>query len=295
VTITVTTWRRPDRQYTPISNQFLRAKIPPAAFRVACYMLSHREGWELSQERIGKAIGMGRDTVGTALKKLEELGYVVRHERPREKGRIAGVRVFLSDVGFTDEDRSEIAQIVASLGNAQVTTVSENPTWSEGDEEKPQVEPMSENPTRCDETADPADSVSENPTAPCRKIQHNHVGKSDSIRRQEENYEEGGLREVGTSLARDPAKTPPSSESAPNVTEPGAGSAAPSIDTAYRRLCRAMVTPLHPRERDRALQLLTDGLSVETARSTLMSERKARRVRTESELAAVGEGSGRPV
>lgn len=296
MTITVSTWRRADRHYTPISNQFLRAKVPASAFRVACYMLSHREGWQLTFEQIGKSIGMNRETVGNAVKKLEELGYAIRIDLPREQGRIAGTRLIVSDVGFTDDDRAEIAQL---------TAMSENPARSDGPEEKVQVETMSENPARSDSGGE----APENPTDSCRKIQQNPVGKSGDIRRTREDQEEDGSPSRGTSPARGGAREeePPISPQPDAVERPLTRDANAELP-AMRLVEDAMPGGLSAAERRTAVMLLAEnggrhypviahlraGRDEERRSRTFRDETLAvhRRTHERAEEPAVGEGSG---
>lgn len=105
----------------------------------------------------------------------------------------------------------------------------------------------------------------------------------------------GLLRNGGTSLGDVPDEQTPPSHSASTVTGSRARSAAPTavgVESAYQRLDKTILGRLRSREKQRARQLLEDGVSVEDARAVLVSERKARRARARDELASVGEGRG---
>lgn len=293
--ITVSTWHRADRHYTPISNQFLRAKVPASAFRVACYMLSHREGWQLTFEQIGKSIGMNRETVGNAVKKLEELGYAIRIDLPRDQGRIAGTRLYVSDIGFTEEDRAEISQLTAMM---------ENPARSETEIANPQVEPMTENPAR-------SGGSPENPADDCRKIQQDRVGKSGDIRRPGENQEEEGSPSRGTSPARGGAREeePPISPQPEPVARPLTRDVDPPLPP-LRHVEDAMPGGLTGAERAEAKTMLDDngGRHYPVIAHLRAQREKARRARArhddavaahrrahvQAEESSVGEGSGAP-
>jgi len=108
MSITVERHSTPDAHYTLISNVFLRAKVKPTAFRVACYVLSHETRFILTQERIGKALGLARNTVAAALDELEEQGYLFRGEVRNAEGHKIGSRLVLSDRGFSDDDRAAL-------------------------------------------------------------------------------------------------------------------------------------------------------------------------------------------
>jgi biotin operon repressor len=108
VSNTVRRFNRPNTQFTQVSNDFMRAKIKVSAFRVACYVLSHDDSYVMTHARIGAAIGMSADTVATALKELEKDGYLIRQDVRSKEGYRAGTVLYISDVGFTDEERESL-------------------------------------------------------------------------------------------------------------------------------------------------------------------------------------------
>lgn len=106
---TVTRMHRPNTHFTQISNEFLRAEIPTAAFRVACFILSHEAGYLLTQERVARAVGLSRNTVASALQDLERLGYLITQPERDERGHKLGSHLLLSDVGFSDAERASLS------------------------------------------------------------------------------------------------------------------------------------------------------------------------------------------
>lgn len=60
------------------------------------YLRSHREGWEMSTERIGEALGIGRNTVSKYAAELEDAGYLVRENVHDERGLFSGVAYILN-------------------------------------------------------------------------------------------------------------------------------------------------------------------------------------------------------
>lgn len=109
MSITVERHGKPNSHYTLISNEFLRAKVKPAAFRVACYVLSHETRFVLTQDRIGQALGLARNTVAAALDELEGLGYLFRGEVRNADGHKIGSRLVVSDTGFSADDLTDLS------------------------------------------------------------------------------------------------------------------------------------------------------------------------------------------
>lgn len=84
----VRTVRRPNDQFVMVPNAFARdPQIPPSAFRVAVYIMSHTTSWQVSQESIGRALEMSAGTVASALRKLADLGYAHRQQQHDHNGR----------------------------------------------------------------------------------------------------------------------------------------------------------------------------------------------------------------
>lgn len=69
---------RPRTGYTAVPNPFARAVIPLAAFRVGVYLLSHVDGYSITNQKIAEDTGLSLRTVVTALAELEAQGYLRR-------------------------------------------------------------------------------------------------------------------------------------------------------------------------------------------------------------------------
>lgn len=87
----------PEDHYSLIPNDLARGtEISLQAKGLYLYLRSHREGWEMSTERIGEALGIHRDTVSKYVRELENLGYLDRQKVFDESGHFAGIAYILS-------------------------------------------------------------------------------------------------------------------------------------------------------------------------------------------------------
>lgn len=98
----------PKSEYTRLPNGLIRDPgVTANGFRVAAYLLSLGDGWEVNQRAIAAGAGLGRDAVSGGVKNLietgwlrhneyrnEDTGHVYRHEyvihRSRAYGRESG-------------------------------------------------------------------------------------------------------------------------------------------------------------------------------------------------------------
>lgn len=69
---------RPRTGYTAVPNPFARAVVPLAAFRVGVYLLSHADGYSITNQKIAEDTGLSLRTVVTALAELEAQDYLRR-------------------------------------------------------------------------------------------------------------------------------------------------------------------------------------------------------------------------
>lgn len=80
-----------------VSNTLVRdRRVSPKAKGVALWLLSHSREYRFSTARIAEQLGVGQDQVKTALKELEEFGYLERVEL-RDGGRVVGMEYLLDD------------------------------------------------------------------------------------------------------------------------------------------------------------------------------------------------------
>lgn len=102
----------PEDHYTMVPNQIARSTLTPKSKAVYLYLRSHREGWTITTERVGKAIGMSRETVGKAVQELMDVGYIIREQKHREGGLFGDaeytVLSYPTDVGKTDNGPSTV-------------------------------------------------------------------------------------------------------------------------------------------------------------------------------------------
>lgn len=96
--------RRHDRGYTNIPNSiFMNRDLSLKAKGLLCTLLSLPPHWKFSVEGLATLSNDGRDSVRSALKELERIGYVHREkERVRnEKGQLQGIIYHIYEEPFT--------------------------------------------------------------------------------------------------------------------------------------------------------------------------------------------------
>lgn len=102
----------PEDHYTMVPNAIARSSLTPKAKAVYLYLRSHREGWTITTERVGKEIGMSRETVGKAVQELMDSGYIIRKQKHREGGLFGDaeytVLSYPTDVEKSDNGQSTV-------------------------------------------------------------------------------------------------------------------------------------------------------------------------------------------
>lgn len=82
----------PEDHYSLVSNELARdPSISLQAKGLYLYLRSHREGWSMSTERIGEALGIHRNTVSKYVQELEAAGFLVRDYSHSGKGTFDGM------------------------------------------------------------------------------------------------------------------------------------------------------------------------------------------------------------
>jgi hypothetical protein len=101
-------YARPARAFTALRNDFVRnARVSLRAFRVGAFVLSHVDGFVLTQKTIARETGLSITTVRAALEDLRRDRYLVSR-RVREGGRWTGTAYAVSDVPFTEAELAEL-------------------------------------------------------------------------------------------------------------------------------------------------------------------------------------------
>lgn len=78
---------RPEDNFTQVPNALYQdPNIPVEAKGLYGYMRSHRDGWVMTTERIGKANGMSKNRAAKYINILIDLGYIIRSQT-NENGR----------------------------------------------------------------------------------------------------------------------------------------------------------------------------------------------------------------
>lgn len=81
-----------NKQFFMASNDFARdPDISSRACKVYIYLISHSEGWQVTVRSVATATGLGKNTVASALRDLEQAGFIDRHQLKDSSGQFAGV------------------------------------------------------------------------------------------------------------------------------------------------------------------------------------------------------------
>ena len=82
--------------YSQIPNDLARSPdISLAAKGLYVYLSSHREGWAMSTERVGEALGVHRNTIAKYVKELEKSGYLEKELVKDESGKYEGIEYII--------------------------------------------------------------------------------------------------------------------------------------------------------------------------------------------------------
>ena len=95
-----------EKGYTVMSNYHLRdLRLSNKAIGLLSKILSLPEDWDYTTKGLAKISKDGLDSIKSAIKELEEAGYIIRN-KVRESGRFSGV-----DYIIYEKPRSEIISI----------------------------------------------------------------------------------------------------------------------------------------------------------------------------------------
>ena len=94
-------------RYTIIDNEvFCNTALSLKAKGLLCQMLSLPDGWEYSIEGLAQLCSDGRTSVASAVKELEEAGYI-RRIQVREGGKVAGIEYVVYESPIADLPKAE--------------------------------------------------------------------------------------------------------------------------------------------------------------------------------------------
>lgn len=92
-----------DSHFTTIPNAWLRdGRISLKARGLLAMILSHRVGWRITLASLAKQNPEGRDAITSAIKELEEYGYMKRRRTHDERGKFAGFDYILTSAPFSE-------------------------------------------------------------------------------------------------------------------------------------------------------------------------------------------------
>lgn len=87
------------RDYTVMSNHHLRnAQMSLKSKGLLSMMLSLPEDWNYTNRGLAKICKGGTDSIGSALKELEQAGYIVRNRLRDSKGKIVDVKYVIYEM-----------------------------------------------------------------------------------------------------------------------------------------------------------------------------------------------------
>lgn len=136
--MTVTFKTPPADNFTQVPNAWLRdPNLTMKAKAILAYLISHEPGYDLTMRQMVAQMNDGEDAIYSALKELEDVGYLKRSRR-REKGRIVGVDWEILAVpdqqattpGFSRRGKASSGK-ASSGGSGTKNTIPENTTDQE--------------------------------------------------------------------------------------------------------------------------------------------------------------------
>lgn len=118
-------YRRDSQPFAQIPNNAIRnPKITNVGFRLLVYLMSHKDGYDLSYKQIEAETGMGRHAIQNATKNLEELGWLTTEITKLSNGQFGGKAWILNDV--TSAPNSTAADSTVEKGAHYKNTNSKN-------------------------------------------------------------------------------------------------------------------------------------------------------------------------
>ena len=110
----------PEDHYSMVSNELARdPDITLQAKGLYLYLRSHREGWAMSTERIGEALGITRKTVAKYVQELEQAGYLLREQSHHKSGEFGAMEYLIlsSPLGKNTDNGNLPPTVFTGSGN----------------------------------------------------------------------------------------------------------------------------------------------------------------------------------
>ena len=179
------------KDYTIISNSAIRDnRLSLKSRGLHHLLLSYPNGWEINIDHLsGQSEKDGKDAIASALKELEQIGYLARTQI-REKGKIVGYQSVIRELPIDNPPQpkgrrsKKKKQDEPQLENPDTAKPQlENPDTAKPDRENPQLEnPQPENPSHIkyvlDQLSNQEISIPPNPQGD--KREESDLGKSNS-------------------------------------------------------------------------------------------------------------------
>lgn len=173
----------PEDHYTLIPNSLSRSStIPPRAKVVYIYLKSHRDGWDITTERVADALGMSKETVVKAIQDLVDAGYVRREKIRGDGGLYSGWEYEVlswpvTTVGKTDHGKSPWSD-KSDVGESRPHKKTNSSKKTNEEEDQPPVVPQgtaAKKPRhRITEDWTPRPEVVQQMTAECPGVDQEH-------------------------------------------------------------------------------------------------------------------------
>lgn len=179
------------RDYTVMSNHHLRNKALSLKSKgLLSMMLSLPEDWNYTTRGLSKICKEGTDSIGSALKELEQAGYIVRNRLRDSKGKITDVEYFIYETphnrGPDTSDKSPPYTVDPDTENPDM----DNP----GLENRPQLNKDKSNPER--QKKDRQITEVSNPVLPSPKAPQGSDRTGRDLMLEREKYRELILKNI---------------------------------------------------------------------------------------------------
>lgn len=122
--------------FTVLQNSALRdTRLSLKTKGLFAVLWSLPQDWEYSISGLASYIGVGKDTIRTSLKELEQAGYLTRHQEHRDGGRFGGYIYDISPESKIppEESAPPLSGFPTTVKPTSVEPTSENPTQQNKD------------------------------------------------------------------------------------------------------------------------------------------------------------------